>query len=219
MGCSIQWLVFLSRTYHLEVGKPGACLNSRNVGLLLPKVPEMKLKHSPAKASMRRLLPTDCLPSKMNWGMGKSTIPSLSWTRAFTSPSTLSSSDLAPTDDMASHSPSLGSTGNSKTRLVKACCGDRQLQSVSVKHRSFSFILLERQTCRGTHSHPQPPNEENKINLAKICGTEPQKNLLQCHGAELNILLQSRSLSNSWSSSQETTGGSDACNNQSTHWM
>ena len=90
--------------------------------------------------------------------------------------------------------------------------------AISFSQASQSGHFAERQTCRDTHSHPQP-KEENKINLAKICGTEPQKNMLQCHVAELNILLQSRSLSNSWSSTQETTGGSDACNDQSTHLM
>ena len=73
------------------------------VGLRLPNVPEIKLKHSPARASIKRLLPTDCLPKRMNWGMGKSTIPSLSCTRTLTSPSTFRSSDFAPTDDMLLH--------------------------------------------------------------------------------------------------------------------
>ena len=38
--------------------------------------------------------------------------------------------------------------------------------AISFSQASQSVILLERQTCRGTHSHPQP-KEENKINLAK----------------------------------------------------
>mmetsp|Transcript_30338 Transcript_30338/g.68942 ORF Transcript_30338/g.68942 Transcript_30338/m.68942 type:complete len:209 (-) Transcript_30338:35-661(-) len=99
-GCSCHWLVLRSRTNQRE---PRAVMlrNSRTVGLLLPKVPEMKLKVSPASASMSRLFPTDCFPMRMNWGIGKSMMPSLSCTLAFTSPSTLSSSVLEPTPDMA----------------------------------------------------------------------------------------------------------------------
>jgi len=68
--------------------------NSNTVGLRLPRVPEMKLNCSPARDSMSRLFPTDCPPMRMNCGMGKSAVPSLSCTRVLISLSTFRRSPL-----------------------------------------------------------------------------------------------------------------------------
>mmetsp|Transcript_13879 Transcript_13879/g.37956 ORF Transcript_13879/g.37956 Transcript_13879/m.37956 type:complete len:209 (+) Transcript_13879:1652-2278(+) len=91
VGYSPHESVFLSRTNHRERWF-GTFLNSSTVGRRLPNVPETKLKGSPASDSISLLLPTDCFPMRMNCGMGKSVMPSLSCTRAFTSPRTFSNS-------------------------------------------------------------------------------------------------------------------------------
>merc|ERR1719443_1505665 len=84
VGRSSHFIVSLFCTDHCDLVARGLFRNSSTVGRLLPKVPEQKLNCSPARASTTLLFPTDCLPMRMNFGMGKSTMPSLSWIRVFT---------------------------------------------------------------------------------------------------------------------------------------
>merc|ERR1719473_1751133 len=95
MRCSLHELESSYQMCHLDGLRPETLRNSRTVGRREPRVPETKLKVSPASASISRDFPTLCLPTTMNCGMGKSTdCPQLESSRAFTLETKLRSSWL-----------------------------------------------------------------------------------------------------------------------------